>query len=285
MNFSEWQQIANNAGVGTVETTQTLQESDHQQCWQVVTDRGIYFVKTQLKRYAPLLTTQARNLRAIAQTRTLRCPLVIAEGQTHKTAWLILEWLALKQTGDQAQLGQQLGALHRHTATQFGWQETNFIGQSIQYNHPLADWAAFFRAQRLLPQLRWASERGLAHSTVKKIEHLLEEIDGLFIDYQPQASLLHGNFSAENIAFLEDGTPVIFNPSSYYGDREMDLASLTLSDIALPAFYRAYQEECPLDKGHEQRKTLYQLYYLLNNVNTFGGEHYTILQHYLDNHF
>jgi len=273
MNFSEWQQIANNAGIGTVETTQTLQESDHQQCWQVVTDRGIYFVKTQLKRYAPLLTTQAHNLRAIAQTRTLRCPLVIAEGQTHKTAWLILEWLALKQTGDQAQLGKQLGALHHHTAAQFGWQETNFISQSIQYNHPLADWAAFFRAQRLLPQLRWASERGLAHSTVKKIEHLLEEIDDLFIDYQPQASLLHGNFSAENIAFLEDGTPVIFNPSSYYGDREMDIAMSQLSGHFDDVFYMSYQRDYPLMQGNEARKKRYQLYYLLNKFNCHGSDY------------
>jgi fructosamine-3-kinase len=37
------------------------------------------------------------------------------------------------------------------------------------------------------------------------------------------------------------------------------------------AFYAAYEESAPLDRGYTQRKTLYQLYHVLNHANLFGG--------------
>jgi fructosamine-3-kinase len=37
------------------------------------------------------------------------------------------------------------------------------------------------------------------------------------------------------------------------------------------AFYDAYNETWPLEKGHERRRPLYNLYHLLNHLNLFGG--------------
>jgi fructosamine-3-kinase len=37
-----------------------------------------------------------------------------------------------------------------------------------------------------------------------------------------------------------------------------------------PAFYQGYNE-FPLDPGYEKRKTLYNLYHILNHFNLFGG--------------
>lgn len=274
MNFSEWLQISHAAQLGNVENARALKtEENHSSSWQLITDKGVYFVQTTLKRHAPFLMAQAGNLTAIAQTQTLGCPNVIAQGQTTKTAWLVLEWLSLHNTGNQQLLGQQLAALHHHTGKQFGWQETNFIEQSIQYNHQLDDWAAFYRAQRLLPQLRRASENGLAQTAVIDIEHLLERIDDFFVDYQPVPSLLYGNLSITNIGFLDDGVPVVFNAACSYGDREMDIAMSELSGGFSADFYSAYQAAYPLDRGYEQRKVLYQLYALLNAFNQFGGEY------------
>jgi len=36
-------------------------------------------------------------------------------------------------------------------------------------------------------------------------------------------------------------------------------------------FYAAYQACSPLDAGYEVRKTLYNLYHILNHANLFGG--------------
>jgi fructosamine-3-kinase len=36
-------------------------------------------------------------------------------------------------------------------------------------------------------------------------------------------------------------------------------------------FYAAYNEAWPLDAGYRERKTLYNLYHILNHLNLFGG--------------
>jgi len=36
-------------------------------------------------------------------------------------------------------------------------------------------------------------------------------------------------------------------------------------------FYAAYDEAYPLADGYAQRKTLYNLYHVLNHLNLFGG--------------
>lgn len=35
-------------------------------------------------------------------------------------------------------------------------------------------------------------------------------------------------------------------------------------------FYKAYESVWPLDSGYSQRKTLYNLYHILNHLNLFG---------------
>jgi protein-ribulosamine 3-kinase len=72
-------------------------------------------------------------------------------------------------------------------------------------------------------------------------------------------------------AFLADGEPVIFDPAVYYGDRECDLAMSELFGGFAPAFHAAYREAWPLDPGYATRRTLYNLYHILNHANMFGG--------------
>ena len=220
-----------------------------------------------------MLSAEAHGLTTISQTKTLRCPLVIAQDETVKTAWLMLEWMPLKAIGNQSLLGHQLAALHQHSAAQFGWSETNFIEQGIQYNHHLDDWASFYRAQRLMPQLRRAKEQGLAQGMVVTIETIIDRIDDFFCTYTPEPSLLHGNFSNRSVGFLEDGSPIIINPSCVYGDREMDIAMSQLSGCFNSEFYVSYQDAYPLMQGNEMRKPLYQLYYLLNKFNCYGSDY------------
>jgi fructosamine-3-kinase len=57
----------------------------------------------------------------------------------------------------------------------------------------------------------------------------------------------------------------------YYGDREADLAMTELFGGFTDSFYRAYREAAPVDAGYAVRKTLYNLYHVLNHANLFGG--------------
>lgn len=40
-----------------------------------------------------------------------------------------------------------------------------------------------------------------------------------------------------------------------------------------PAFYEGYQSVLPIKAGYEDRKSIYNLYHVLNHCNLFGG-HY-----------
>jgi fructosamine-3-kinase len=64
---------------------------------------------------------------------------------------------------------------------------------------------------------------------------------------------------------------VVFDPAVYYGDRETDIAMTELFGGFPGAFYAAYHEAYPLAPEYETRKTLYNLYHILNHLNLFGG--------------
>ena len=82
---------------------------------------------------------------------------------------------------------------------------------------------------------------------------------------------MHGDLWSGNYGISRDGEPVIFDPAVYFGDREADLAMTELFGGFGSEFYAGYQAAWPLDAGYQQRKTLYNLYHILNHYNLFGG--------------
>ncbi|MES0328472.1 MAG: fructosamine kinase family protein, partial [Gammaproteobacteria bacterium] len=95
-----------------------------------------------------------------------------------------------------------------------------------------------------------------------------------FENYQPEASMLHGDLWTGNYSALPDGTPVIFDPAFYYGDREAELAMTTLFGSFSRDFYAAYNEAWPLDEGYATRRTFYNIYHIINHTNLFGGAYH-----------
>ena len=118
--------------------------------------------------------------------------------------------------------------------------------------------------------MQLAAAQGYGGSLQKQGEKLSEKLAGLFHGYQPQASLLHGDLWGGNAAADQHANPVIYDPACYYGDREADIAMTELFGGFGAEFYAAYQAEWPLDAGYKVRKTLYNLYHILNHLNLFG---------------
>jgi len=104
-------------------------------------------------------------------------------------------------------------------------------------------------------------------------EKLMDTLPAFFENYTPQPSLLHGDLWSGNHAYLADGTPAIFDPASYYGDRECDLAMTELFGGYSADFYAAYRAAYPLDAGYATRRDLYNLYHILNHANLFGSSY------------
>jgi len=232
-----------------------------------------YFVKMNDAARLDMFEAEAAGLAEIAASNSVRVPLPVCTGRHEGRAFLVLEYLDLGSGGGKSEqrLGRRLAALHRITHTRFGWQRDNTIGSTPQINTEEADWPRFYREHRLRYQLQLAADNGYGGSLQTHGERLLERLSWFFSSYRPGPSLLHGDLWGGNHGALADGTPVIFDPAVYYGDREADLAMTELFGGFGSGFYAAYRETWPLDPGYPVRKDLYNLYHVLNHLNLFGG--------------
>lgn len=230
-----------------------------------------FFLKLNGVEQYPILISEVMGLEAIAATNTLRVPRVFAHGKNDAHSFLVLEYLELQAHGNASLLGEQLALMHRCTSDRFGFKQDNHIGATTQLNAWTSDWTDFFRENRLGFQLQLAKQKNPGGKLLTLGEQLLESLPDFFIGYTPIPSLLHGDLWSGNHAYLADGTPVIFDPAAYYGDRECDLAMTELFGGFSEKFYAAYRANFPLDAGYAKRRDLYNLYHILNHANMFGG--------------
>ena len=230
-----------------------------------------YFVKLNHADHVEMFAAEALGLQQMYETQTIRVPQPICWGTAEDMAYIVMEWLELGRGNDRAweRMGQQLAAMHRATSPQgFGWDRNNTIGSTPQINDWLPDWAEFFAEHRIGFQLSLAQRRGADFGPRDRI---LAAVRQLLQDRKVQPSLLHGDLWSGNAAITQDGDPAILDPATYFGDREADLAMTELFGGFPAAFYRGYNQTFPLDPGYKQRKSLYNLYHILNHFNLFGG--------------
>jgi protein-ribulosamine 3-kinase len=231
------------------------------------------FVKVNRADRAEMFAAEAAGLAALADARAVRVPKPVCHGANRERSWLVLEYIELRPVSGASlsALGRRLACLHRVTAARYGWHRDNTLGSTPQRNSPSDDWVDFWRERRLGFQLELARSKGGGRRLSELGRRLMETIPVFFAGFRPAASLLHGDLWSGNAAASEEGEPVLYDPAVYYGDRETDLAMTELFGGFAPPFYQAYRAEYPLDAGYETRKTLYNLYHVLNHFNLFGG--------------
>jgi protein-ribulosamine 3-kinase len=243
-----------------------------------------YFIKTNEVSDPAMFAAEAAGLQELGDAASLKVPRPICWGQIEGRSYLVLEYLSLKPiTADSlARLGRQVAALHRITRPYFGWQRDNTIGATLQRNASERDWVGFWRQHRLGFQLRLAAENGHGGALQRKGEQLMSHIGTFFSGYTPIACLLHGDLWGGNVACDVRGDPVVFDPATYYGDRETDIAMTELFGRFGPEFYAAYGEVYPLPAGYRARRILYNLYHILNHLNLFGSSYLAQAERMMD---
>jgi fructosamine-3-kinase len=230
-----------------------------------------YFVKINQTDQLPMFQGEALGLEAMAATNTMRVPQPICYGSAEQSSYLVLEWLEFSRGNNDSwhRMGQNLAALHLASGSnQFGWPENNTIGSTPQLNPWTDSWADFFAEHRIGYQLTLARRRGGNFPDPALVIPRVKELLG---DRQPAPALVHGDLWSGNGAILTTGEPVIFDPANYYGDPEVDIAMTELFGGFPSGFYQGYNAVNPPSAGYQKRKTLYNLYHILNHFNLFGG--------------
>ncbi len=243
--------------------------------FKLVTDKLSCFVKTAPASALPRHRAEADGLRAIEATGFLRTPEVWFCGTILKsTSCLVLEWLNLGKGDARAwgAMGEGVAQLHGVKDTNFGWKRESYLGGTSQNNQPCGQWADFFCEQRLAPMLAALGKRG---NGTPRAEILITTARKLLKAAPAKPCLIHGDLWSGNVAFLETGTPVVFDPASCFAVPEFDLGIARLFGGFPPPFYEAYEAQIPAADGWEARNELYELYHILNHALLFGGAYHT----------
>ena len=271
-----WQEIAKEITKTTgkefeITNTRSVGGGCINQGYKISSDNCDYFVKLNQASQVEMFAAEALGLKQMYATQTITVPKPICYGTAGNSCYIVLEWLDLGGSNSQAwtDMGSQLAQMHKTgTADRFGWERNNTIGSTPQINDWMDNWADFFAEQRIGYQLKLAKRKGGSFpDTTKVVEAVREKL----ADRKPEASIVHGDLWSGNAAVTKAGLPVILDPATYYGDREVDIAMTELFGSFPAPFYRSYNRVWQLDQGYQKRKTIYNLYHILNHFNLFGG--------------
>ncbi len=186
---------------------------------------------------------------------------------------IFLEWIDFKQC-QQNHLGKGLALLHKSSSEwcqkNFGWEKEGFIGSSTQKRGWDSNWGEFFVNYRLRPQLIQAEVWGVQ---VDEYEDVLIYLSSYLNNHHPRTSIVHGDLWSGNCGSTKNGLGSLYDPASYWADREVDISMTKLFGGFNREFYKGYEEIWPLDKFSKDRTDIYNLYHLLNHANIFGGSY------------
>jgi fructosamine-3-kinase len=243
------------------------------------TSAGNFFLKWNDNCPVDIFIREAESLRELKKAAGdfLVVPEVFAVKKVNETpGFLVLEFLENDRSSLNVdeKLGRGLAKIHQFFNLQFGFYADNYCGATLQNNSWKDNWPEFFRENRLQFLLDLIEkERPLQVSEMVLYEKLLDRIESL-IPNDSIPVLIHGDLWSGNYMISENG-PALIDPASYYADREMEFAIMTMFGGFSQRFYDAYNEVNPLPVDWKQRNGLYQLYHVLNHYYLFGGSYRT----------
>lgn len=271
-----WQEIAKEITKATgtpfeITDTRSVSGGCINQGYQLKGNDNTYFVKLNQASLVEMFQAEALGLKQMYATNTITVPKPICWGVTGNNSYIVLEWLNLGRGNNSSwlEMGRQLAQMHSSgTANKFGWNMNNTIGSTPQINDWMDNWADFFAEKRIGYQLKLAKRKGGSFPDTDKV---VAAVRDKLADRQPEASIVHGDLWSGNADITADGKPIIFDPATYYGDREVDIAMTEVFGGFPGSFYQGYNQQWQLDSGYQKRKTIYNLYHILNHFNLFGA--------------
>jgi len=240
-----------------------------------LTDQREIFVKTHRRdSIAGMYAAEFKALKLLSRTRTLTVPKPLYQDED----FLVME--AFREGAPavdwQERMGRGLASLHHSTRQRhYGFDMDSYLGTFKQSNQWQDDWTGFWRDRRMDPQLSLLKVQLPGQDPLlKAADKLMIKLDNVLACDPEPAVLLHGDLWSGNATVDQKGNPVIFDPASYYGQREAEFGMMRLFGGFGPKCEAAYQEVWPFQPDYERRIEVYRLYHQLNHLNLFGSAYY-----------
>ncbi|XP_036159731.1 fructosamine-3-kinase isoform X2 [Myotis myotis] len=223
------------------------------------TDAGPVFVKVNRRAQArQMFEGEVASLEALRSTGMVRAPRPIKViDLPGGGAAFVMEHLKMRSLNSQAwRLGEQVADLHLYNQ-KLGdklREEANTVGRRAEDAEPQHVTKFGFHTVTccgFIPQVK---------------------IPDLFRGLEIVPALLHGDLWSGNVA-EDDSGPLIYDPASFYGHSEFELAIALMFGGFPRSFFTAYHRKIPKAPGFDQRQLLYQLFNYLNHWNHFGREY------------
>ena len=234
-----------------------------------MTDKD-YFIKVNSKDKFHMFEVEAESLLRLTKTYSFRIPVVYEVGEFEDKSYLLMEYIEhLEDVSNPQNFAENLVKLHQNTNEKYGLDFDNYIGALPQYNAYKEHWVDFYRENRLEYQLSFARQKSLIPINIlHDFDDLFAKLPEILVEEKP--AFLHGDLWNGNYFYDLQGKAVVFDPAIYYGNREVDLAMMSLFGGFDPEIYQIYNQLFPLESGWKERLKIYQLYPLLVHLNLFG---------------
>lgn len=257
----------------TISRYEQVHGGDINKAYCLHTTGNQYFLKVNdASLYPKMFELEAAGLDELRKQGELPVPEVLHTGEAGSVQYLLLEWIE-KGTAKPdfwEEFGRGLAMIHKRERPFFGWEKDNYIGRLPQCNKKHSTWDEFYTECRIMPMVEILFNKGdFNKEDITAAGSFCNQLDKLYPVEHP--ALLHGDLWSMNFTVTSNGHPVIFDPSVYYGHREMDIGMTKLFGGFDRRFYAAYNEIYPLEQEWETRLKLSEAYPLLVHAVMFGG--------------
>lgn len=272
INIQQW---SDQLPLKNIQVFEERQSGDVNQAYYIQAQDQEYFLLVRPNESVHFYDNEILSLKTISEAG-IAVPKVIDSGTIQKNAYLLLSFLT-EGSGSQKDLGRTIAKLHQNTSPngKYGF-DLDHTGSTMTFNNKWTNsWTELFIERRLDKMVEPLMERNLwsqqdKDKYLKARSIMIKHLDNRNIS----PSLLHGDFWGGNHMFLKDGTPALFDPTSFYGDREFDLGMASGFGAFNQSFYESYNEAYPLDEGWQDRLSFYSLYMFMVHLLKFGPIYY-----------
>mgnify|MGYP001223504300 CR=1 FL=1 len=284
LSNNELSEICNHLGKSKIINIRKIFGGSINHAWEIEFADSKFFLKKN-NRNQKLLKFEKyclNDLRKYINYENIIIPEVINYFEYEHSEYLLLEWMDQNKL-NQKKLGVGIAEIHlnsnKNKPNKFGYPISGFIGTNKQLHGWESNWVDCFIKLRIEPQLSLLTDCALS---INLIDSIKAKIKDNLSDHDPMNCLIHGDLWSGNVSSSHDEKGIIFDPSCWWADSEIDIAMTRLFGGFTNDFYNEYNKIIKEKKGSNKRTTIYNFYHILNHANMFGGNYINQVNNYIN---